>query len=436
MRSRLLVLLLLALPALVFPRYKPWYNFYNFSYGAKARSMGNAFVAVADDLSASFWNPAGLATRRIPEFYLSYKTTTQWYEYDLQAREIANDIRLYNFFFRSRLNQIDYFSISAPAALLQRPWTFALSYYRYIPYGFKGAAEERITSLNNRFPPQVTAVTFKGSEGMDVLAFSAATSLVKDLYLGATLQQFFSSGSLLRETANPDGAYHSQFTEKLQGRNVILGALFEPFPALRLGFTWHSGLKADFFSTRLFWRLNDQGERISQTEESCEARAVVPEQYSAGALLRPAPWLDISGEYSRLDWQKATIDGYFNAEGTLPFPQKGDWPTGQQQSRNLRFGLEARVPFRTWQLSLRGGWSLERQLYADNAGESVSIKGYAAGIGCDLIRNLLLEMTYQRQVAGWSERGLYSQAPDVGTHFRANVFFLALTYRFGHIFKE
>ena len=230
MRARLLAFLLLALPALVFPRYKPWYNFYNFSYGAKARSMGNAFVAVADDLTAGFWNPAGLAAQRSPQFHLGYKTTTQWYEYDLQDREFANDIRLYNFNFHSRLNQIDYFSISAPATVFQRPWTFALGYYRYIPYGFKGAVVERITSLMNKFVPQVTTVTFKGSEGLDVLAFSASAALTDYFSLGATLQQFFSSGNLLRETVGPEGEFHSQFTEKLQSRNVIVGALFEPLP--------------------------------------------------------------------------------------------------------------------------------------------------------------------------------------------------------------
>lgn len=436
MRARLLAFLILALPALAFPRYKPWYNFYNFSYGAKARSMGNAFVAVADDLTAAFWNPAGLAARRTPEFYLGYKTTTQWYEYDLQDREIANDTRLYNFYFQSRLNQIDFFSISAPVTVFKRPWTFALSYYRYIPYGFKGVVEERLTSLKNKFEPQVTTVTFKGSEGMDVLAFSASASLTGFFSLGATLQQFFSSGSLTRETTGADGDYHRQFTEKLQGRNVIVGALFEPLPALRLGFTWHSGLEAVFFSTRLVWKVNELGQRIDETAESCEARAVIPEQYSLGALLRPARWLDVSAELSRLDWQKATIQGYFGSEIALPFPQKGDWPLPQQQSKNLRFGFEARVPFHAWQLSLRGGWSLERQLYADINGAAVGITGYAAGVGFDFIRNLLVEITYQRQVADWSERGLFSQAPDVGTHFRANAFFLTLTYRFGDVFKE
>ena len=80
MKARLL-LLLLALPVLAFSQYKPWYNFYNFAFGAKARAMGNAFTAVADDLTASFWNPAGLAGKRGPEFYLGYMTSTQAHDF-------------------------------------------------------------------------------------------------------------------------------------------------------------------------------------------------------------------------------------------------------------------------------------------------------------------------------------------------------------------
>ena len=231
MRVRLLVLLLLALPALVFPRYKPWFNFYNFSYGAKARSMGNAFTAVADDLTAAFWNPAGLADLRSPEFYLSYKTSTQAHDYDLQDRVMANDTKLYSYNFSCQLNQIDFFSVSAPAFIMRRNWTFALSYYRYIPYGLKGSAQEVLTFLRDRFDPQIDTVAFTGSEGIDVLAFSASAALTDHFSLGATLQQFFDSGSRHLTTEISNREYHSQFSEKLQGRNFIAGLLFSPFPS-------------------------------------------------------------------------------------------------------------------------------------------------------------------------------------------------------------
>jgi hypothetical protein len=42
--------------------------------GAKAIGMGGAFVAVADDASAVFWNPAGLAAQRNSQAFLSAET--------------------------------------------------------------------------------------------------------------------------------------------------------------------------------------------------------------------------------------------------------------------------------------------------------------------------------------------------------------------------
>ena len=436
MKARALTLLLLFLSPLLFAQYKPWLNFYNFSYGAKARAMGNAFTAVADDLTASFWNPAGLAARRNPEFYLSYKTSTQKHDYDLQSRQLENETQLYNYNFTSKLNQIDFFSVSAPASIWKRQWTFALSYYRRFPYGFKGSAREVLTSLKDRYNPRKTTVTFTGSEGMDVLAFSASAAVSEYFALGGTLQQFFGSGFRHLSRVAPAGEFHSQFTEKLQGRNVIAGLLFTPFDFLRLGFTWHSGLRSQFDSMLRTWEVNRNGIVIEQREDSCVAWVVIPKQMALGALLRPARWLDLSAEYSRLDWGDGTIENYYDSGAVWPYPQKDDWVQKQKHIRNLRFGAEARMPLFRWQLLLRGGWSAERQLYADAADQAVVVYGIAAGLGCEFSPNLLLEIVYQKQRADWLENSFFIKEPDVATHYRADVFSLSLTYRFGHLFKE
>jgi hypothetical protein len=42
--------------------------------GAKAIGMGGAFVAIADDASATFWNPAGLAGLSYSQMYMSAET--------------------------------------------------------------------------------------------------------------------------------------------------------------------------------------------------------------------------------------------------------------------------------------------------------------------------------------------------------------------------
>jgi hypothetical protein len=437
MKARCLIFFLLILTNfLIFPQYKPWYNQYNFAYGTKAMAMGNAFTAVADDLTAAFWNPAGLAAKRSPEFYLGYKAYAQKHDYDLQDRKLGNETQLYNYNFASKLNQIDFFSVSAPASIWKWPWTFALSYYRYIPYGFKGSTQEVLTSMKDRYNPKKTMVTFTGSEGIDVLAFSVSAALSKYFALGCTLQQFFSSGSQQLSLVGPFGEFHSQVVEKLQERNFIAGLLFSPFEFLCLGFTWHSGLRSQFDSTLLTWEVAKSGIRINELEKSCAARVLIPEQAALGALLRPARWLDLSVDYSSLDWGQGTIENYYNSGAVLPYPQKGDWHQKQKRILNLRFGAEVRFPLGKWQLHLRGGWSADRQLYADAADQAVIAKGYSAGMGCNFSPNLLLEIAYQRQKADWPEKGFFYNAPDVATHYGAHQLNLSLTYSFERIFKE
>ena len=436
MKARLFAFLLAALPVLAFPQYKPWYNFYNFAYGAKAQAMGNAFTAVADDLTACFWNPAGLAAIRTPEFYLSYKATSQKHDYDLQDKVVGEETRLYNSNFASRLGQIDFFAISAPFTMWKRPAEFTLGYYRYIPYGFKGTSSAILTFLHSQYPPFTSIVTFAGSEGFDVLAFSLSAAVTRSFSLGATLQQFFGSGSLQFTTVAYQRESHRQLSEKLQGRNVIVGVLYSPFKFLRLGLTWHSGLKSWIDSTLATWEIDTKGEKFNEQQAACLARVVIPRQYSLGALLRPAGWLDLSVDYSIIEWDKGTIAGYYDDGPGLPYPQESDWSGGQKEARDLRFGLEARFPLRSWRLYLRLGDSLDRQLYTGVLGDPVRVIGYSAGIGCEFSPSLLLELSYQRQRADWQENGFFFQRPDVATHYRANVLFFTLTYRFGNAFKE
>lgn len=435
MRSRLLVLLLLALPALAFPRYKPWYNLYNFSYGAKARSMGNAFTAVADDLTAAFWNPAGLVSDRGPEFYLGYKADAQDHDYELQDRLLPADTRLYNYNYDGRLNQIDFFAISAPFTLLRRPAALAIGYYRYIPYGFKGSTREVITSLNGLWPPKRTVTEFAGAEGFDVLSFSLALRPNRIFAAGVTLQQFFNSGRLHVFSDIEGFQQHSDLTESVRGRNVIVGALFTPFRWLQLGAAWHAGLRSRFDSTRLSWEVGPRGEKADESEESCQARVVIPEHYAAGLRLRPLSWLDLSADYSVIEWDNAFIEEYYGLP-RLPYPQQDFWRRPQEQGRNLRLGCEARLPVGGRVLSLRGGWSRESQFYADRYGEPVRLFGVSAGAGWEFSRHMLLEVAYQHQKSDYVEDGYFGLKAEVPTHFRGNVFFLALTYRFGHVFGK
>lgn len=432
----LIFFLLLILNLALFPQYKPWYNQYNFAYGTKAMAMGNAFTAVADDLTAVFWNPAGLVAMRSPEFYFAYQSENHTQESDSQYKVILGDTIQYNYNLSSKLQQINFFSVSAPAEFWKMKWGFALSYYRYIPYGFKGSAQEVLTYMQNSANSNKTTVNFRGSEGIDVLAFSTAAGISEYFALGCTLQQFFSSGSQHLQTLNPDGEFHEQYIESLRGRNFIVGMMFRPFKTLSLGFTFHSGLKNKFDSSLLSWEVDKQGVDVNLNPKSSLAQVVLPAQYSLGAALQLVHWLNLSFDYSRIDWQKGTIENYYDPGLLLPYPQKADFSSEQKNISNLRMGMEIDLPLRQWLLHLRGGWFADRQLYVDSSDQAVKISGYTAGLGCEISHYLQMEIAYQRQNAAWKEKGYFLQNQEVSSNYSANLLKFSLTYRFGRIFKD
>jgi hypothetical protein len=437
MKTRCLIFFLLILfDFLIFPQYKPLYNQYNFAYGTKAMAMGNAFTAVADDLSAVFWNPAGLAAMRNPEFYFAYQSESQTHEYDQQEKIIPGDTIQYDFNLSSKLQQINFFSVSAPAEFWKMKWGFALSYYRYIPYGFKGSAEEVLTYLNNSLNSKKTTVNFRGSEGIDVLAFSTAVGISEYFAIGCTLQQFFSSGSQHLQILNPNGEFHKQYSENLRGRNFIVGMMFRPFKTLSLGFTFHSGLKNKFDSALLSWEVDKQGIEVNLNAKSSLAQVVIPVQYSLGAAWQLVRWLNLSFDYSRIDWQKGTLENYYAPGLLLPYPQKADFSSQQKNIIDLRLGTEINLPLRRLLLHLRGGWFADRQLYADSYGQAVKISGYASGIGCEISHSLQVEIAYQRQNASWDEKSFFYKNREVSSHYSANLLKLSLTYQFGRIFED
>src|SRR5438874_2607661 len=80
-------------------------------YGATAEGMGGAFVAIASDLSAIYWNPAGLAQQPGWQIYADYMH--QGNNSEDFAAEVTPD----------RLDSRQRFSVSG-----NRPDSFAVSY--------------------------------------------------------------------------------------------------------------------------------------------------------------------------------------------------------------------------------------------------------------------------------------------------------------------
>ena len=62
MRALLLAVILLAQGPRLYAAQSSAAQFLNLGFGARALGMGEAYTAVADDISCVYYNPAGLAT--------------------------------------------------------------------------------------------------------------------------------------------------------------------------------------------------------------------------------------------------------------------------------------------------------------------------------------------------------------------------------------
>jgi long-subunit fatty acid transport protein len=419
----------------LYPRYKPFYTYYNFSFGARALSMSHAFTAVADDLSAVFWNPAGIARFAQPEVYLSYRTDEIFYDYDMQEFQTSLSTDRYTKYMDSKLKNIDFLSVSVPAYFWDMKWTFALSYYRYIPYGMEGKSVENFESTDLLFVYKDT-VTFSGDGGIDVLAFSAAYYLSDYFHLGVTVQQFINSGTSQFQGVYSDAFTDAQadetYTEKLDGRNLILGFIFKPLRDVVIGMTYRTRLSNKFHSEYTSTYSTDGTSSV--LEDSVQADVVLPARLSFGLLVQPFRFMRVSMDYSIIYWSLGRIsnDFYQAADEEREFPTRSYYSFHQQDAVNYRLGVEFIIPAEKMTIFLRGGLFTEQPLFVDHNSNVLKISGYSLGVGLNVSSLLALDVAYMKQKDSWTEDGyLLDPTSPVFTHYKSNIVRLALTFRFG-----
>ena len=436
-----LFLILLTVPG--YSQFKPLYTYYNFSFGARAMGVANAFTAVANDLSAVFWNPAGIAGFNSPEAYANYRIDDISYNDDPQEQLLNPYTNSYTRHLDSRLKSFDFLSLSVPAYFWDMRWNFALSYYRYIPYAMSGnlmETDERSTDGISMGYNNNNTVSFSGSGGIDVLGFTAAYYLNEYFFMGITLQQFINSGTVdyrsLYQNINTSNKLEDNktYSERLEGRNVILGFIFKPMDDMAVGMTYRTRLSNTFNSD--YTDIYSHNGNTGVIEDSVQADVVIPPRLSLGMMARLFPFMRLSVDYSIIYWQRSHIShDHGQVEGEdWEFPVRNAYSFRQQNARNLRAGLEFTVPIKQVTLFLRGGLFKENPLFQAGAGNSqvIKITGYSLGLGLDLSSVAAFDIAYMKQKANWWENGYFDPATPVLTHYKNNMIRLSFIFRFGH----
>jgi long-subunit fatty acid transport protein len=394
----------------------PTFRLMNAGYGAAALGMGGAFVAVANDLSAIYWNPAGLAQLPGMQFSGDYRIMGDTDE------DFSEEV------FPDRFESGQRFSISGDQlqaigvsyAFQGKSFTLvpAFAWHRLAATGPERELKELAGVVE--FP---TRTTFFQSEGTFVeqfkddeeeFSFALSARASKKLLIGG-------SWSFLRNgpEQNLSGTFHDSFLtqpvhsrtdldlrqtyrEERSGNYFKVGILFFPHAAVSMGgyvrfpYTVQSDIFLDktgpFTLEETFRDENGQTINVVTTNGTldlsvtAESEIEVPMELSGGIAIRPSNTLLVSGSVTYADWQDVTrivlnsSDPLVLPDETLPYPTLR--PTASQQSLlQWRGGMEYLFGHFGRGLVLRSGIFRDSQPYANAEGKRVYFDGYSFGAG-------------------------------------------------------
>jgi long-subunit fatty acid transport protein len=421
-----LIVIIISFPVPQQAQFKPLYTYYNMFYGARSIGMGNAFTAMADDLSAVFRNPAGVAEMVGPQMFLDYRSDKINYDYATDTLTTGSITQEYDYSFESTLKNADFLSISAPVVFWDMKWNFALSYYRYIPYGFKGQARDRRVGIDDTLPESLIQ-DIDGSGGFDVLALTGAFHLSEYFSLGITMQNFFNSGDITY-TQTPQGyGYVDQYTDKMKERNFIFGLLFHMTENISLGISYNTQYRAKLTSQRVLY--SDATETTTTSEST--STVLIPAQLSYGLLLKPYKFLDVTIDYTKQYWSKSLIKDYYGQTEEITYPVLNHFPYNQRDFAAWRFGGQVKIPLRTTIIALRGGYSIDQQIFADATDQKIKLKGISVGLGISISDRVQLDAAYMRQKASWKELSFLDPSAYIDATMTNDIIALSVSLNFG-----
>lgn len=418
---------------------KPRYFYYNFSFGARALGMSNAFTAGASDLTAVFWNPACLGKLAFPEAMAVYKSDAISGH---RENEILNsainpvsglaDTETYSYTMNSALKNAAFLSASLPLHIWDLKWQFALSYYRLLPYGPEADATGLYRFTGDSRGDHAVNYAYSGSGGPGVIAFSAACVLDESFSLGATYLRFIQSGDGVYTQADADSIDKTTYNDRFEGQSLILGLHFEPAEYFSIGLTYQTAISNRYHLSlrRETFTEDSRGAQTSSSSAAREGDYSMPARLAAGFLLNPFSFLKVSMDYSVIYWDRGRITGYNGDNVPWKFPTMTPLTSGGQgDCINLRLGMEIKFPFDYFTVFLRGGVFNEQPMFRDDTNQWPEIVGYSFGVGVDVASWLAADIGFMKQRSDWRENGVLNPSIPVLYRYDNSIMALSLIFR-------
>jgi len=259
---------------------------YDFGVGARAMGMGGAHTAVAEDVSAIYYNPAGLAMIRRIELSTCFSHQDDEVAVDYRGEEMSSPIS------STKLAQI---ALAYPVPTYRGSLVLAFAYHRtasldreYFRSGLTADQQRETESISDR-------------GGLGVYSIGVAFDASPHISIGGTLSLL--GGSLDTDysfswTAEGGGSYWYKSESDIDGVTGSLGMLYKFEPLGRFG------LSVDFpRKTTLNGTFEDD-----EVLEGFEDELTLPFSLSAGIAFTP-PHFVLGADVKLTDWTQIDYEG-------------------------------------------------------------------------------------------------------------------------------
>ncbi len=416
-------------------------SFNPFGAGARGLGMGGAFIAVADDGTASSFNPAGLAQLRRSELAVVGFAGRGRADFSVFRPDGSFDQRSAP---DVRHGALDFVGLAVPFHAGEKNLTVNLSYQRAVDLFGRGtvstadvvAAEElfgedELSLLGLRADQPIllrSDIAPAQTGAMHTLNLAAAYQLTERMSLGLTasywIGRWTASGtnSFRLEALRPDGASISLGSEsdvfrqrqELRGFNVSAGVLLR-FKRVNLGGIVRLPFNGDY-------RLDDRVEETDiidppdTREGSAISRIRWPLNAGVGVALRPLRGVTLAADVQTFHWSRTVIedlpDGLLltrtatdplGNQAVAPFLDRNFFDllpaaqTSAADTRQFRAGAEYLLTLPGVVIPLRAGVFRERAPVVDlGSDQGRRIEGWTCGTGLNF-RQVVLDVSFERR---------------------------------------
>jgi long-subunit fatty acid transport protein len=415
------------------------FSIFNLPVGARAAGMGNTSVGLADDFSALFTNPAGLASLRNFEFSVGLSNSSYNNNVAFFGQSTSSN---------SSVTNLNNLGLVYPVPTSRGSLSFAFGFARIANYttsavfsGFNpysslvesltpnvnlnGMSSSDVTNLldynipyqifladtiNGRLYPNVTdsvgqAGDIREGGGLNSWSLGGAVDIAKDLSLGVTFSLVSGSYSYDRLFTESDARnvyhygppfdfdhfiYESTISSDITGYNLLFGLMYRKQGRYKIGFTvktpTYYEISENFSDVGTSYFDNGDNYTISNPGTT-KYNIRTPIVLSGGASFQLTDWLLLAGDAEYTDWTQME---FTNNNPDLQSENRVIRDI-LQATTNLRGGAE--VTLWNYGVQLRGGVTYNPSPYRDDPKDYDQVY-YTAGVGVALDQNVVLNASY------------------------------------------